>query len=370
MVTRGEQSQLILTPGMAGADGIAALSRLVVRALTALQPESLPLDIISLTDSTVPACGRTAARLRFGAAGSKARFAAAALRAARHAGPTTRVICMHLHLSPVALPLVWRGARLTTILCGIEAWRPLHGMRRHALRRSDIVMAISEHTARGFQQANPGLPDCTVHVCHPALLDGETVGVPHHASPNSHPTALIVGRLAAAERYKGHDLLLDIWPRVLAQLPEARLAIVGDGDDRARLQGRAAALRLLDRVMFLGRVSDETLAALYRECTFFVMPSRNEGFGLVFLEAMRAGKACIGGVGAAAEIIEDGVTGVVVDPQFPEQVLGAVLRLFRESQTRERMGRAGAQRCAREFSEACFQQRFQLLLGVQSAAPW
>jgi phosphatidylinositol alpha-1,6-mannosyltransferase len=292
--------------------------------------------------------------------------ASCALLAARHAGPTTRVLCLHLHLCPVALPLVWRGAGLATTLCGIEAWKPLRGMQRQALFRSDTVLAISEHTARRFRQANPGLQECRVQVCHPAVLDGEAACAPHPDLLDPYPTALIVGRLVAAERYKGHDLLLDLWPRVLAQVPEARLAVVGDGDDKPRLEGRAAALRLTERVTFLGRVSDETLAGLYRDCTFFVMPSRNEGFGLVFLEAMRASKACIGGGGAAAEIIEDGVTGLVVEPCDREQVLGALLRLFREPATRERMGRAGTQRWAREFTEACFQRRFRALLGLQS----
>ena len=81
---------------------------------------------------------------------------------------------------------------------------------------------------------------------------------------------------------------------------------------------------------FLGRVSDQALDALYRDCAFFVMPSRDEGFGLVFLEAMRAGKACIGGAGAAAEVIEDGVTGLVVDAAEPDEVAKAVVRLFLE----------------------------------------
>jgi phosphatidylinositol alpha-1,6-mannosyltransferase len=165
--------------------------------------------------------------------------------------------------------------------------------------------------------------------------------------------------MAAGERYKGHDLLITIWPRVAAEVPGARLMVVGDGDDRARLEARAAPLE--GRVSFIGRVSDEALTALYQQCAFFVMPSRDEGFGLVFLEAMRAGKACIGSVGAAAEIIEDGVTGLVVDPGDPEQLLKAILRLFREPDARGRMGQAGAARVTAQFTEAHFKRR---LLGL------
>jgi glycosyltransferase involved in cell wall biosynthesis len=93
------------------------------------------------------------------------------------------------------------------------------------------------------------------------------------------------------------------------------------------------------------------------------MPSREEGFGLVFLEAMRAGKACIGAVGAAAELIEDGVTGFVVDPDDPEQVQKAVVRLFLDPAFAARLGEAGALRWAREFTEDAFAERLRALVG-------
>ncbi len=338
----------VLTPGMSGADGISALSRLIARALGTVR-------ILSLLDR-----GR---RRRAG----KLRFIARALRATMSGRPPTDIICVHLHLSPLAeLMLGWRS-RLTTVLVGIEAWRPLRWLERMAIRRSHALLAISEHTARRFREANPEFAHRRIDVCHLAVRDEVAPGARGEASGMPAAFALIVGRMAAEERYKGHDMLLDLWPRVAAEVPGARLVIAGEGSDRARLEAKAAPLE--DGVSFLGRVSDETLAALYRHCAFFVMPSRDEGFGLVFLEAMRAGKACIGGIGAAAEIIEDGVTGLVVDPADPEQVLKAVLRLYREPETRERMGRAGAARVAARFTEAHFSRRFRTLLEGRAGRP-
>jgi phosphatidyl-myo-inositol dimannoside synthase len=355
---------VVLTPGMAGTDGVAALSRLVVRGLA--QAGEPPVEVLSLHDVRPPDLGPAARCATVAVAcGSKTRLAVGALRLAARADAQTRVICVHLHLGPLALPLVWRGARLATILCGIEAWRPLSRVRATALRHAETLVAISAHTARRFRAANPSFADRVVQVCHPAVAAVADSGA--HGPPTAAPpSALIVARMAACERYKGHDLLLDVWPRVLARVPEARLIVAGDGDDRARLEARAAALALTERVQFLGHVSDEMLTRLYRDCTFFVMPSRDEGFGLVFLEAMRAGKACVGGNGAAAEIIQDGVTGLVVDPQEPQQVFSAVVRLFEDAETRERMGRAAAERCAREFAEARFRERFRAALGLQS----
>jgi phosphatidyl-myo-inositol dimannoside synthase len=176
---------------------------------------------------------------------------------------------------------------------------------------------------------------------------------------------LIVARMAAEERYKGHDLLLELWPRIQAEIPEATLVIAGDGNDRSRLTAKAGDLGLKEAVTFLGRVSDETLLALYRRCAVFVMPSPHEGFGLVFLEAMRAGTACIGGVGATAEVIEHGVTGLIVDPRQPDRVREALLLLLRDSACRLRMGVAGAVRFARYFTAKQFQQRLLVLLELE-----
>jgi len=301
-----------------------------------------------------------------GAGGKKPRFVMSALLAVLGRPRPPEVLCLHLHMSPLAWMVAGRRSRLTAFLHGIEAWRPLAKMERWALTRADVLIANSEHTARRFREANPAFASRPIKVCHLGVATRPETAVPLLAQaderPGSAPFALIVGRMAADERYKGHDLLIDIWPRIAEEIPEARLVVAGEGDDRARLENRA--VESCKGVSFLGHVSDIALEGLYRDCAFFVMPSRNEGFGLVFLEAMRAGKACIGGVGAAAEVIEDGVTGFVVEPDEPEQVLQAVLRLFREPATRERMGQAGALRLARNFTEEHFRCRFHAILGL------
>lgn len=356
---------LVLTPGMTGADGIAELSRLAFRALGAgsTEPASANVDVVSLTDpSGFRMEDRGFARARFfGAGGHRARFVAAALRARLGSDRPTHVLCLHVHLSPVAhVPLAPR-ATLITFLVGVEVWKPLRTRERLALGRADLLVAISADTARRFRESNPSFRDRPIQICHLATREKDSPSAADEPGQRMGPFALIVGRIVAEERYKGHDLLIDIWPRVVAEVPGARLVIVGDGDDRARLEAKAARLR--DHVIFPGRVPDGMLAQLYRDCAFFVMPSRGEGFGLVFLEAMYAAKPCIGCVGAAAEVIQDGVTGFVVE-QDRGRVLDAVVRLFREPDLRRRMGEAGAARVADEFTEAHFRRRFCALLGL------
>jgi phosphatidylinositol alpha-1,6-mannosyltransferase len=222
-------------------------------------------------------------------------------------------------------------------------------------------MANSQWTARRFKENNPEYASANIRVCHLGVTPAAVVADP---APRE-GYALIVGRLAASERYKGHDALIDVWPRVRQVVPTAELLIVGDGDDRERLQARVRSMGLSESVRFAGRVSNSVLAGLYRNAAFFAMPSLGEGFGLTFLEAMRAGKPCVAGPGAAAEIVEDGVTGFIVDPADRDRLTAAIIQLFQEPETRAAMGKAGAARVQAEFETRHFASR---VLGELSEA--
>jgi glycosyltransferase involved in cell wall biosynthesis len=261
------------------------------------------------------------------------------------------IVVLHVHLLPLMLPLAWRGVPVVPFLVGIEAWRPLRGLRALALRAARRAAAISAHTAKEFRRANPALAGLAIHVCHPAApaltRDVSATGV-------TQPFALIVGRLAANERYKGHDLLIDIWREIVGVVPGATLVIAGCGDDEARLRERVGAAGLQSAIMFAGQVDDAALASLYGECAMFVLPSRHEGFGLVLLEAMSMGRACIAGRGAPEEIVQHGVTGLIVDPDNAATVRDAIVQLFADPALCARFGAAGATRAREAFSPARF----------------
>src|SRR5207249_10983994 len=116
---------------------------------------------------------------------------------------------------------------------------------------------------------------------------------------------------------------------VLWRVRDAELVIVGDGPDRQRLERTASLLRLDGRVRFAGRVSDEELASLYAGATVFALPGRarlgphpeGEGFGLVFIEAGAAGLPVVAGrAGGTTEAVVDGETGLLVDPEDPDDI--------------------------------------------------
>lgn len=355
---------LIVTPRLAGADGVSEVSRQSVLALAVMVDNDVDaLDVWSLSDRCRPDCiGSLPVAFRT-ARGSRMVFASYGIRE-RSVDHRTVVLVMHVHLLPVVLPLIHRGARVMALLHGVEAWKKFRGLERAALRRAWRVAAVSHHTVARFHAANPSLADISVDVCPP--------GVPKEVMPSrpgiSRPYALIVGRMYSEERYKGHDTLIELWSSIRATAPGARLVVVGDGDDRARLEGKVRRLQLESAITFTGPVSNERLAGLYRDAQFFVMPSLDEGFGLVYLEAMRAGKPCIAATGAAQEIIEPGVTGLLVDGRDKDALIAAVVRLFNDPVARQRMGTAAAARVAERFSAASFTARLHELVGVRADA--
>jgi len=144
--------------------------------------------------------------------------------------------------------------------------------------------------------------------------------------------------------------------------------IVGDGLDAARL--REKARRVSSAITFSGFVDRETLDQLYEQAAVFAMPSRGEGFGLVYLEAMAHHLPCIGSVhDAAGEVIEHGSTGLLVDLDDPGSLGRALVCLLRDEETRSRMGSAGAERLTRQFSFDRFSRRLVSLLESRMEGP-
>ena len=336
---------LVLTPTIDGHDGLSCLARQMTDALSSTGLVDA-VDVWALTESS-PA-PRAAVAAAYGAGGSRARFVGRAAAEMWSASRPDLVLAMHAHLLPVAVPLVLRGAKLVTTLVGIEAWRRFSPVEEWALARSSRVLAISAHTARGFRASNPSLAGTPIDICRPATPE-LAIASPGPASRRT-PYALIVGRMSADERYKGHDLLIDTWPSLLSSTPDAHLLVAGGGDDAPRLAARAHARGLGASVQFLGAVEQADLSALYRDAALVVLPSTGEGFGFVFLEAMSHGRPCIGAPGAAEEIIEDGVTGFIVDPSQPDALVSRMARLFADPGLRESMGQAGLERAETTFA--------------------
>lgn len=164
---------------------------------------------------------------------------------------------------------------------------------------------------------------------------------------------LSVGRL---QRRKGHDLAIDAMARLKPLLPGLRYVIVGNGEERTRLEGLVARHDLGDRVAFAGAVPEAMLPQYFAASDVFVMPNRQdgadiEGFGIVFLEAAASGRPSIGGnSGGVPEAVDHERTGLLVGGTDPVELAGAIERLARNPDERCAMGRAGRARVLERFT--------------------
>jgi len=139
----------------------------------------------------------------------------------------------------------------------------------------------------------------------------------------------MLSRLSKGEDYKGHREVINAWPSVLQQTPEAELWIAGDGDLRNDLEQLVAARGLEKKVRFWGQVSEEKKQQLLQDSRCLLMPSRGEGFGLVYLEAMRLGRPClVSTLDAGREVVNPPEAGLAVDPDNNEELVNAVCRLL------------------------------------------
>lgn len=246
------------------------------------------------------------------------------------------IISTHVNFAPVALfARLLTGARYVVVAHGIDLHPGLGFLRKLALRRADAVWAVSRWTRD--RSLSLGVPGHAVTVLANTVDDHRfDIGGPEHALRVQHglqpgdKVLLTVARLDPAERYKGYDTVIRALPALCRDLGAVRYLLVGTGADQARMEALAGQLGVTDCVRFCGFVDDEDLAAYYRLADVFVMPSKGEGFGIVFLESMACGTPVVGGdQDGTRDALVDGALGRLVDPDDADALaveLGALLR--------------------------------------------
>lgn len=285
------------------------------------------------------------------AGGSRLRFVWNALLAGRRHSHVVYDAC---HLAQVHRLPPLRGRPSLVFLHGIEIWE---GAKRGYIRaghRATMQVVNSEFTRRKADRLHGGFD--RARVCWLATEGDDAPAVVKYEGP---PEVLIVGRMVA-DRDKGHRALIACWPRVVAAVPDAVLRVVGQGPYKAeleRLAGQSSA-----NIVFQGFVPDAELEAMYGRATVYAMPSRGEGFGLVYIEAMRHGLPVVGSVhDAAGEVIRDGETGYLVDLDRDE-LAERLIALLRDRDAARRLGEAGRERWRAHFRYSAFKERFTPLL--------
>ncbi len=263
------------------------------------------------------------------AAGSKARFISQAMREIRH-DRFDWIVCGHANLLPVA----WAasrisGAPLLLLTYGIEVWDAKGHAFRYFLSQSRAIVSISTFTIGRMREWAPSTLEFLL-LPNAVDLSAYTPGEPDAAlrmrlGIENSRVLLTLGRMEASEQAKGFDEILETLPRLLELFPDLVYIAAGDGSDRKRLESKAADLGLGGHVRFPGYVPESEKLDYYRLADVFAMPSRLEGFGYVFLEALAAGVPVVASsVDGSREAVREGRWGILVDPAEPEEVFQGI----------------------------------------------
>jgi glycosyltransferase involved in cell wall biosynthesis len=224
------------------------------------------------------------------------------------------------------------------------AGRWCHRVSAMVYRSARRVICISEHVR---QEILAGLGDTTRTCVVPNGVDPAKFSPGHHHQ-DSNPVILSIGNLIPV---KGHELLIHAVAALKEKYPTLPCEIIGNGPERMRLQRLASDLKISDRIIFLGRCNRQAVAEHLRRCAVFALPSRYEGLGCVFLEAMATEKPAIGCRGQGIEeIIQHGRNGYLIGPNSLDELASVLAVLLQDAPLRNRIGSSARQTILRGFT--------------------
>ena len=232
------------------------------------------------------------------------------------------VISTHLNFTVAAYWLKrLAGIPYWTVAHGVDAWNIQHPALQTALCHADRILAVSGYTRDRLlkeQDLDPNkislLPNTFdrnrfLIGCKPTHL------LERYKLKPEQPIILTVNRLTLSEPYKGYNKTIDSLPQIRQALPDVHYIIVGKGDALPQLEQLIHQRQLQDCVTLAGFIPDAELCDYYNLCDVFVMPSKQEGFGIVYLEALACGKPTLGGnQDGAIDALCHGELGALVDP--------------------------------------------------------
>jgi phosphatidylinositol alpha-1,6-mannosyltransferase len=247
------------------------------------------------------------------------------------------IYCAHIHLLSVAYLLkLFFNAKIVLILHGVDAWQPTKSWFNNYLAgKVDAIITVSDITKERF------IKWADIEKARIFLLPNAIEVKEYGPGPKSivllekyglsgKVILMTLGRLSSEEKYKSFDEIMELLPELSKNIPDIAYLVVGDGDDRPRLEAKARALGVEDRVVITGFVPEPEKADHFRLADTFVMPGRGEGFGIVFLEAMACGIPVVGStIDGSREALRYGTLGILVDPRHPDEIKAGILEALK-----------------------------------------
>ncbi len=264
----------------------------------------------------------------------KSRFVFAAFRKGIK---SNQVILSHINLllAGFLIKIISPRTRLILFAHGIEVWNTLPRWKKYMLGKCDLVIAVSRFT-RGRMMEVHGLHEKKISILNncldpflqpPQQKDKSAALLQRYGLTTGNIVLTTLTRLSSKEQYKGYDNVLYALNKLKKDYPAIKYMIIGKYDDveKQRVDTLIDSLQLRADIIFTGFIPDAELAEHYNIADCYIMPSKKEGFGIVFIEAMYYGKPVIAGnKDGSTDALDDGRFGVLINPDDKEAITRAI----------------------------------------------
>jgi len=311
--------------------GIEKVNRILMKAGTDLQTEhQIKFSALSLYDSE-PDEKYIKKRRFIGFNGSLNKFIRQAINSSKE---SDIVLLSHINLSLVGVIIKFLrpNAKIFIQAHGIEVWKPLNFIKKTLLEKADMVLPVSEFTKDKLVQIHHvDASKCLVlnnsldpyFNTEPDQKEVDYLKKYYDIKPNQ-KIILTLTRISSHEKYKGYDQVINALPQLAKSNPHVRYLLAGkyDSKEKNRVKRLIKKNNCSEKVTLLGFVPDEYLTALFSLANIFVMPSKKEGFGIVFIEAMACGITVIGGnADGTVDALRNGELGYLINPDDQKSLI-------------------------------------------------
>ena len=320
--------------------GIEKVCRVAAKALNENDnKEDNGLQVFSMHDKNEDALNNKyfPPQIFRGFAKAKMGFVLSSVKAGSKAGT---VILSHINLLLVGwlIKKISPATKLILLAHGIEIWGPLSPFKKKMLNTCDEIFCVSSYTASVIQQqhAIAGSKCKVLNNCldpflpAPALNNNKNI-LSQYGIKTGDPVLFMLTRLAGTERRKGYDKVIAAIAKLKNNFPGIRYVMAGkcDAEEKKYLQQLIDSLGLEGHIIFTGFIVDEEIAAYFQSADIYVMPSKKEGFGIVFIEAMYYGLPVIAGnKDGSVDALAKGALGILIDPDDTTAIYDAIKKVL------------------------------------------
>lgn len=259
------------------------------------------------------------------------------------AGKFDTIILGHINLSVIAVNIkrFYKGKKLILIVHGIEAMEELKGQKKKALEICDEIWVVSEFTKQNLinrQKVNAAKIKVFFNTIDPFFNLPETFSKPKYLLDrynikDEQKILFTLTRLNYAEGYKGYDKVIKALPEVLKKFPQLKYFIAGKGEEKEinTIQQLIKQYQLEETVSLIGFLPESEVTDHYLMSDVFVMPSKKEGFGIVFIEALACGLNVIAGnKDGSVDALRNGELGTLIDPDDVGQLSKTIIKILEQ----------------------------------------